>query len=125
MILAEDTLQPSRPLVAIKVMKRHHTYTGQKASLPSWSISASNHLCMRSMAGAFVQVPRMLPFFGPIQAGESFPTLSQSSFCACAVIMPRAFLFQCSGCLLDSLVRCQVSLSISGYSPTPWSESQS
>ena len=33
-VLAEDTLQPSRPLVAIKIMKRQHTYTGQKASLP-------------------------------------------------------------------------------------------
>ena len=31
-VLAEDTLQPSHPLVAIKIMKRQHTYTGQKAS---------------------------------------------------------------------------------------------
>lgn len=30
MVLAEDTLQPSCPLVAIKIMKRQHTYMGQK-----------------------------------------------------------------------------------------------
>lgn len=36
-VLAEDTLQPACPLVAIKIMKRQHAYTGQKASLLSLS----------------------------------------------------------------------------------------
>lgn len=39
MALAEDTLQPTRPLVAIKIMKRQHTYMGQKVCFPSPSAS--------------------------------------------------------------------------------------
>ena len=35
-VLAEDTLQPACPLVAIKIMKRQHAYIGQKASLLSF-----------------------------------------------------------------------------------------
>ena len=42
-VLAEDTLQLSRPLVAIKVMKRQHTYTGQKAR-PCPLVLYSSHI---------------------------------------------------------------------------------